>query len=148
MRFNLAGKVAFPVAFLKASCAAPDVVCTFVGLAALKFGNDAGFLFLLLGQVLLEGKGVVLLLFLVATAALGFFVANGLSRGGFVGRRCIPTVTAASGSVTRDTPVVGVGIGFLNGIISSCLFYLEFGVAIVTTPGLMDLFARIAETAR
>lgn len=129
------------------SGASPDgVVCAFVGLAGLKFGNDGRFLFLLLGKILLEGEGIILFLFLVATAAIRLFTfAVDLGRGGFLSGRCAPTI-ASGVSLTEAAPVVGVR--FFGGIISSCLFYLELGVAIITTPGLMDLLVRVAETER
>jgi len=144
---NLASEIAFSVAFLETSSASPDgVVCAFVGLAGLEFGNDGRFLFLLLGKILVEGEGIIFFLFLVATAAIRLFIfAVDLGRGGFLSGRCAPIATGVS--VTEASPV-GVGVGFLGGIISGCFFYFELCVAIITTPGLMDLLVRVAETER
>jgi hypothetical protein len=139
------------------------VLSAVVGLAGGLQLGDSGVLLLLLGKVLLEGQGVVLLLGLSLAAGATFpGLTFGGGSSGVSGRsgpsidvgirgRGGPSVDAGS----RSTPVTSgssrvagpvVCSGLDSGICSSSLLYLELGVAFVTTPGLVDLLVRVGFT--
>ena len=95
---------------------------------------------LLLGEILLVGEGVVLLLNLAfAPAALfGLVALSGGGRSGiaFNGRSCAP------GIGDRCAPLGGSGVG--SGIVVAGLFSLQLGGAFVAAPALVDLLVRVA----
>lgn len=121
-----------------------DVIGAIVGLAGLELG-DNGVLVLLLGKVLVEGEGVVLLLGLSVPA--GTTLRLGLCVGGFGGNRGGPGVGGGFGTC----PVGGGGLAaplcascLGGGIYDSSLLGLELGVAVIASPGLVELLVRIA----
>ena len=103
-----------------------------IDLASLQLGHDLETALLL--AVLVEGEGVVLLLRL-ARLALGLVTCGGSVGGGCVGRSG-PSI----GTIGGTGPLVGLSRGVGNG----GSLGLELGVALVTTPALVDLLVRIA----
>jgi len=129
----------------------PDVVvCSFVGLASVFELGDEAVLFLLLSDILVEGEGIVVLLWLAlsARAAFGF---SGIGIGGRSSSVCRdgPSVGGgcrSSSPVTRSSARIGAPlVGRLcSGIYLCGSFGFEFSVAIGTAPGLLDLLVRVA----
>jgi len=138
------------------------IVSTFVGLAGVFQLGDGGILLLLLSKVLGEGQSVVFFFGISVSArtTLWFVVISCGSGSGRVDGG-IPSVCSSSSGrapsicrgVTACTGPVGggcrVGVPVVCarldcGIYSGSLLSLEFGVAIIATPGLMDLLVGVA----
>jgi hypothetical protein len=130
----------------------PDVVvCSLVGLAGVFKLGDEAVLFLLLSEILVEGKGIVVLLGLAfsARAAFGFSsIALGCRRGSIGGwspsvgggwRSSTPVSSRSSASI--DGPFVG---GLCSSIYLCGSLGFEFSVAVGASPGLLDLLVRVA----
>lgn len=128
----------------------PDiVVCSLVCLASVFKLGDEAILFLLLSDILVEGEGIVVLLWLAlsARAAFGFSSIGVGGRSSSVGRDspsvcggCRSSSPVTSSSARIGAPLVG---GLYSSIYLCGSFGFEFSVAIGTAPGLLDLLVRV-----
>jgi hypothetical protein len=162
---NLANKVCILLLVLfERYSIPPNVLSAVVGFPD-TFELRHNVVILLLGEVLIKGQCVVLLLGFAALSLATWLISfGGASRRGrcrfgvgsgssclppgiVIGRSsvCAPVVARSLGTtpsiVVRGGPVCGT---FSNGVVGGSLFCFTFGVSIVTTPRLVDLLIRIA----
>ena len=149
----------------------PEIIAsTFVGLASVFQLGDGRFLLLLLSKVLGECQGVILFFWFSVPARTTLWFAVISCRGGNGIAGSTPIICSSSSSRSARAPRICRGIGgTCSGPVASCiggsdcragvpvvcvrldcsiygggLLSVEFGIAIVATPALMNLLVGVA----